>query len=165
MRQNLPDIMLSLTDFDRLEALLHSLPPTDPARQGQSGTLSYELERAMLCHASEMPPDVVTLHSRLTVRLGQRESKLLTLVLPDELQPDAVDQVSVLAPVGTAILGLQAGSSVLWPMPNGILQQIEVLTLHFQPERDLAGQQTKRDGVLPQQNRNDSSGKMRLLPL
>lgn len=164
MRQKLPDMMLSLSDFDRLEALLHSLPPTDPARQPQFGSLSHALTRAMLCHASEMPPDVVTLHSRLTVRLGQRESKILTLVLPDELQPGAVDQVSVLAPVGTAILGLQAGNAVLWPMPNGISQQIEVLTLHFQPERDGAGGQSEHDGAVLQPSRNDSSGKMRLLP-
>ncbi len=155
MREKLTDITLSLADFDKLEALLDSLPPADPARQEKAGSLSHALARAMLCHASEMPPDVVTLHSRLTVRLGQRESKTLTLVLPDEQQAGRTDLLSVLAPVGTAVLGLSVGASVLWPMPNGILQHIEVLTLHYQPERDL------HHGAAARQ---DSQGKMRLLP-
>lgn len=155
MREKLTEITLSLADFNKLEALLDSLPPSDLARQEKAGSLSHALARAMLCHASEMPPDVVTLHSTITVRLGQRESKTLTLVLPDELQPGRTDLLSVLAPVGTAVLGLSVGNAVLWPMPNGILQQIEVLTLHYQPERD---------GALSQPSRNDSSGKMRLLP-
>lgn len=155
MREKLTEITLSLADFNKLEALLDSLPPSDPARQEKAGSLSHALARAMPCHASEMPPDVVTLHSTITVRLGQRESKTLTLVVPDELQAGRSDLLSVLAPVGTAVLGLTVGTPVLWPMPNGILQQIEVLTLHYQPERD---------GALSQPSRNDSSGKMRLLP-
>lgn len=155
MREKLTEITLSLSDFNKLEAVLDNLPPTDAARQEKAGSLSHALARAMLCHASEMPPDVVTLHSRLTVRLGQRESKTLTLVLPDELQAGRTDLLSVLAPVGTAVLGLTVGTPVLWPMPSGILQQIEVLTLHYQPERDLHQSLAARQ---------DSQGKMRLLP-
>lgn len=155
MREKLTEITLSLADFSKLEALLDSLPPSDPARQEKAGSLSHALARAMLCHASEMPPDVVTLHSTITVRLGQRESKTLTLVVPDELQAGRTDLLSVLAPVGTAVLGLTVGTPVLWPMPNGVLQQIEVLTLHYQPERDLHQHLAARQ---------DSQGKMRLLP-
>lgn len=155
MREKLTEITLSLADYNKLEAVLDSLPPTDPARQDQTGSLSHALARAMLCHASEMPPDVVTLHSTITVRLGQRESKTLTLVLPAELLPGRTDLLSVLAPVGTAVLGLTVGTPVLWPMPNGVLQQIEVLTLHYQPERDLHHSTAVRQ---------DSQGKLRLLP-
>jgi regulator of nucleoside diphosphate kinase len=143
-KPGLPEILLSESQLDRLEQLLHSLPATDPARE----LLGPELERALLCDAAEMPPDVVTMHSRVKVRLGQSTVKDLTLVYPAELSArepvsaqlagaaGRAELVSVLAPIGMALLGLRVGAGINWPTPAGVLQQIEVLELLYQPERD-----------------------------
>jgi len=153
----LPEIRLSESNFDRLESLLQSLAVTDPSRQ----LLGRELERAQLCDAAELPPDVVTMHSRVKIRLGQAAFKVLTLVYPAELMARSAEtpaataeQVSVLAPIGTALLGLKGGDRIGWPTPGGLLQQIEVLELLYQPERD---------GPLPDGG-SLAGSKLRLMP-
>ncbi|WP_346015655.1 nucleoside diphosphate kinase regulator [Rheinheimera sp. 1928-s] len=130
----LPELLLSSLDLDRLDALLSRLPPTDPARLG----LEQELERGAVVEPEEMPKDVVTMNSTVRLRLLKTgEEPCLTLVYPKDLDA-AGDKVSVLAPVGSALLGLREGDEIHWPMPDGDIQPIQVLQLLYQPER--AGQ-------------------------
>lgn len=130
----LPNIVLSSLDLDRLDQLLSRLPAADPARL----QLEQELERGAVVEPAAMPANVVTMNSTVRLRLLKTgEEPCLTLVYPKDLDATG-DKVSVLAPVGSALLGLSEGDQIHWPMPDGEIQPIQVLQLVYQPER--AGQ-------------------------
>jgi len=127
----LPEIVLSSLDLDRLDQLLSRLPSTDPARL----QLEQELERGAVVEPAAMPGNVVTMNSTVRLRLLKTgEEPCLTLVYPKDLDASG-DKVSVLAPVGSALLGLSEGDQIHWPMPDGEIQPIQVLQLLYQPER------------------------------
>ena len=130
----LPQIVLSSLDLDRLDQLLSRLPATDPARL----QLEQELDRGAVVEPAAMPANVVTMNSTVRLRLLKTgEEPCLTLVYPKDLDASG-DKVSVLAPVGSALLGLSEGDQIHWAMPDGEIQPIQVLQLVYQPER--AGQ-------------------------
>ena len=127
----LPKIVLSSLDLDRLDQLLSRLPAKDPARL----QLEQELDRGAVVEPAAMPANVVTMNSTVRLRLLKTgEEPCLTLVYPKDLDATG-DKVSVLAPVGSALLGLSEGDQIHWPMPDGEIQPIQVLQLVYQPER------------------------------
>jgi len=82
--------------------------------------LAAELERARIADAADVPDDLIGLHSRVHVLdLATGERRELTLVLPLESDP-ARGRISVLAPLGTALLGYRTGNEVEWQMPGGL---------------------------------------------
>jgi regulator of nucleoside diphosphate kinase len=123
-----PEIIVTTRDFERLIALIDSLPPTAHC-EGLLG----ELERAELVDGDEVPPVVVTMNSTVRFSLGHDgEAFCMTLVYPREAGDNTI---SVLSPVGSALLGLAVGSSIEWAGPNGPLV-VRVLDIVYQPERD-----------------------------
>ncbi|SEQ11326.1 regulator of nucleoside diphosphate kinase [Ectothiorhodospira magna] len=126
-----PNIILSSRDFDRLDDLLASISAT--AFPGKTA-LQAELDRAEVVAPEQMPPSVVTMNS--TVRFvmdGTGESFCMTLVYPKDStgQPD---RVSVLAPVGSALLGLSVGDRIEWPRPGGGVIRVCIDDILYQPE-------------------------------
>ena len=126
-----PKIILSSQDLDRLEALLDSLPAT--AFPGQD-ELHAELDRAEVVEPQEIPPDVVTMNSTVRFALESGEEFCLTLVYPKDTDGSA-DRISVLAPVGSALLGLSAGDYIEWPRPGGGMMKVRIVEVVYQPER------------------------------
>jgi regulator of nucleoside diphosphate kinase len=90
--------------------------------------LLEEIERADLRAPEEMPPDVVTLGSEVEYRDGERTQKV-RIVLPHEADIGA-GKLSLLTPVGAALLGLRPGQRIEWEMPNGQIRVLEVLAVH-----------------------------------
>ena len=91
--------------------------------------LQDELDRAQVVAADDMPDDVVAMHSR--VRFIDEDSgveETLTLVYPFEAEPTG-GRVSVLAPVGTALLGLRVGQSIDWQLPTGRARRLRVVAV------------------------------------
>ena len=122
-----PHLVISSLDLDRIEQLLGNHP--------QHLALQEELDRAEIREPADMPPDVVTMNS--TVRFKMQNSGndfCLTLVYPKDVQGDE-SKISVLAPVGSALLGLKVGDSIAWPGPAGRTIQVEILEVVYQPER------------------------------
>lgn len=120
-----PPITLTADDYDYLEQLL-DLPKyrTAPARQ----ELIDELRRANIVEKDEIGTDIVTLNS--TIRFADDKSGEqyeMTLVSPEEADSDK-NRISVLAPVGVALLGLSVGQSIEWKMPGrqNLLRVLEV---------------------------------------
>ena len=111
-----PSIIVSSHDLARLDAMLES--PVH-ARNPAAATLGDELNRAQIVAPDQVPPGTVTMHATV-----QCEDELtgdvhtLTLVYPHEANVD-LGRVSVLAPVGTALLGLTIGQSIDWTAPGG----------------------------------------------
>ncbi|WP_120994339.1 nucleoside diphosphate kinase regulator [Stutzerimonas urumqiensis] len=124
-----PSIMLTQPDLQRLERLLDSLDDYGPAAQA----LEEELSRARVVEPSEMPASVVTMNSRVHC-LDEVSGKDYHLELVYPQQAGAAGTVSVLAPVGTALLGLTVGQHIDWPTPGGKLLKLKVLAVEYQPE-------------------------------
>lgn len=111
-----PHIIITSLDAERLEILLDSLPKD--AFPGKAD-LEDELERAQIVDPREVPGTVVTMNSKVKFRIQPSgEEFCLTLVYPGT--PDAEGKtISILAPVGSALLGLSQGDEIQWPRPGG----------------------------------------------
>ena len=95
--------------------------------------LAQELDRAIVLPADRIPGDLVTMNSRFSyLDENTGASRELELVYPDEAQPEA-GKVSVLAPVGCAMLGLRAGQAIDWALPGGRTHRLRVERIIFQP--------------------------------
>ena len=119
----LPPITVSTIDLARLEQMLEA-----PAlRQHPAAeALTEELNRANVLPPEEMPADVVKMNSQVTcVDESTGEKHTLTLVFPRDAD-GAPGKVSVLAPVGSALLGLSVGQSIDWPGPNNRVLKLRV---------------------------------------
>ncbi|NHZ94333.1 nucleoside diphosphate kinase regulator [Massilia sp. CCM 8734] len=127
-----PNIIVSSVDMQRLETLLDSLPA---AQSDVKNVLLDELARAELVEPEAMPPDVVTMNSRVRFSLdAPAEEFSLTLAYPKDMQPDG-GHISILSPVGNALIGLAVGDSIDWHRPDGASFQLTVLDVLYQPER------------------------------
>jgi regulator of nucleoside diphosphate kinase len=111
--------------MERLENLLDSLPA---AQAGTRDTLLGELARADLVEPEDMPRDVVTMNSRVRFVLD------MSLAYPKDVN-GAEDKLSVLTPVGNALLGLKVGDSIDWTRPDGGRFEVTVREIVYQPER------------------------------
>ena len=126
-----PKIVMTSTDLDRLEALIDSLPKTPFPGKAE---LLAEMDRADIVESQEVPPDVVTMNSKVRFALASGEEFCLTLVYPKDMDGSA-DRISILAPVGSALLGLSAGDYIEWPKPGGGMLQLRIVEVFYQPER------------------------------
>lgn len=121
-----PTIIINDLDAERIDILLEQ-----PAYAGLpiADALNAELDRAQMCSPEEMPHDVVTMNSRVKFRnLSDGEVRVRTLVYPAKMT-DSNTQLSVMAPVGAALLGLRVGDSIHWELPGGVATHLEVLEL------------------------------------
>jgi regulator of nucleoside diphosphate kinase len=92
------------------------------------------LDASAIVPSRQVSPDVVTMYSQLLLQdlqTGQRST--LTLSYPADAEP-ATGFVSVLSPVGSALLGLRVGSVARWATPTGDEKAAEILAILFQPE-------------------------------
>lgn len=126
-----PSITVSSLDLERLEALIETTP--DQAFPGKAALLD-ELGRATVLEPEQMPPDVVTMNStvRFSVADSAREFEL-TLAYPKDAGGEG--RISVLAPVGSALLGLSVGDALDWSLPDGHATTVRVSAITWQPER------------------------------
>ncbi len=116
--------LLIITEGDL--ALLRKLPPHDE--------LQTELDRAIVVSSEAVPADVVTMNSRVHyVDETTGERRLVKIVYPAEADA-AEGKVSVLAPVGAALLGLSIGQAIEWDFPDGIRRRLRVEDVSYQPE-------------------------------
>lgn len=97
--------------------------------------LKAELRRAKIVPPEKVPRNVVTMNSSVTLRdLTSRELESYTLVFPEEANI-ARGRLSVLAPVGTAILGQRIGDELKWRVPEG-WRKFKIERVLYQPERE-----------------------------
>lgn len=126
-----PAIIINERDAGRIDRLLEQAPY---AGLPVAGALIAELDRAQMCAPEEMPADVVTMNSEVKFRdLTSGEIRVRTLVYPAQMS-DSTKQLSVLAPVGAALLGLRVGDSIQWELPDGASTHLEVIEILYQPE-------------------------------
>ncbi|GAA64809.1 regulator of nucleoside diphosphate kinase [Pseudoalteromonas sp. BSi20311] len=127
-----PEIIISSLDADRLYALMESLPANSFAGEKE---LEAELGRANIVEPHEVPATVVTMNSTVNfVVESTGEEFTLTLVYPKNIDSSG-DKISILAPIGSALLGLSQGDQIEWPKPGGGLVTVTIKEVIYQPER------------------------------
>jgi regulator of nucleoside diphosphate kinase len=125
-------IAITEFDFERLERLVDRLRTRDNLLT-VADALEGELDRAEIVDPRAVPPDVVTMNSEATVRdLGTGDVEQLRVVFPASAAPRK-GAISVLAPLGLALLGAHAGDEVTWDVPGGT-RRLRVERVTYQPE-------------------------------
>jgi regulator of nucleoside diphosphate kinase len=121
-------------DMERLRALIASTNGGrgDDRDRPYLATLATELDQAVVVGPDEVPPDVVTMNSRARLRDGRR-TWIMTLVFPEDADPEE-GAISVLAPLGAALLGCRVGQTVRFRVPGGTERACEILSVLYQPE-------------------------------
>ena len=124
-----PTITITRLDLQRLERLLDSLDEFGPGAQA----LQAELDRAEVVGHDEVQAGVVTMNSRVHCREeSSGKDYHLTLVYPQDAGGEG--KVSILAPVGSALLGLSVDQHIDWPAPGGKQLKLTLLEVEYQPE-------------------------------
>jgi regulator of nucleoside diphosphate kinase len=125
-------ILITTQNFERLERLIE----TYAARRDLHAipALAEELGRAEIVDPTRIPPDVVTMNSKVRFIDDETgEEQEVTLVYPADAD-FAHHRVSILAPLGSALLGLRVGQAIDWPVPSGQVKRFRVLAVTHQPE-------------------------------
>ena len=126
-------IYVTAYDMKRLRVLIAEARRRERRGNEYLASLDAELSRASVVEPAAVPPDVITMNSRVRlVDVDTAEEMTYTLVFPEEANM-AQDKISVLAPVGTAILGYRVGDTLEWRVPDGI-RRLRVQELVYQPE-------------------------------
>ncbi len=129
------DRKIYITEFDmeRLHELL-----TVPLKYGGRDKehlleLEKELSRAEIVPPKDMPQDVITMNSKVRLKdLDSGEDKIYTLVFPKDADVTQ-DKISILAPIGTALLGYRVGDDISWEVPKG-KRRLRAEEILYQPE-------------------------------
>lgn len=123
-RKELPPIALSGIDSERLERLAEAAAGVVP---GTADFLAREVARATIVPSGFALPDVVAMGSRVTFRDDTTDqTRTAMLVYPNEADL-AAGKLSVLSPVGAALIGLSVGQSIEWQTPAGGWRSLTVL--------------------------------------
>jgi regulator of nucleoside diphosphate kinase len=124
-----PSITITRLDLQRLEHLLDSLDDFGPG----AVALQAELDRAEVVGHDEVPAGVVTMNSQVHCREeSSGKDYHLKLVYPQDAGGEGT--VSILAPVGSALLGLSVGQHIDWTSPTGKVLKLTLLAVEYQPE-------------------------------
>ena len=122
-----PDIIISELDYARIESLLQ-------VSAGIPANIKTALETE-LDEPEKMPANVVTMNSQVKFSvISSGATFTLKLVYPKDMD-DSGDRISILAPVGSAMLGLKEGDEINWPDGNGGMLQVRIEAIEYQPER------------------------------
>jgi regulator of nucleoside diphosphate kinase len=126
-------IFITEDDMARLRELVRRGRMSSRKDQNHLAELDRELDQAEVVSAGDVMPDVVTMNSVVRVRdLDSGMSMVYTLVFPVEADIEK-KRISVLAPIGTALLGFRGGDVLEWATPGGT-KRFQIEDILFQPE-------------------------------
>lgn len=126
-------IFITTNDREKLLDLITAGLDTPEAGKEYLRRLKTELDRAEVVSPENVPSDVVTMNTRVKFRdLDSQEIFSYRIVYPSRANPER-KKVSVLAPIGTALLGCRVNDVVEWPVPAGI-RRLKIEEVLYQPE-------------------------------
>ena len=126
---------ICITDYDmkRLKELLDVAKEFNYHGRDDLKDLEVELNRANLFASGDIPGNVITMNSKaVLIDLGTGDEMTYTLVFPHDADID-LGNISILAPIGTAMLGYSVGDTFEWKVPAG-LRRLKVKKILYQPE-------------------------------
>ena len=126
-------IFITEVDRKRLQKFINEAKEFRSGNLESLRELEQELGRAQVVATSEIPREVITMNSKVLLKdLDSGEEMIYTLVYPADANL-MEDKISVLAPVGMAILGFRSGDVVDWKVPDGLVK-LKVEKILYQPE-------------------------------
>ena len=125
------NLYINELDHKRLMRLIEDALNGITEQSNSLRSLQVELTRANVVNAEELPRDVVTMRSRVLIML-EDEEKEITLVYPNEAN-HSTGKISILSPIGTAIIGYREDDVINWLTPGG-LKRIRIKKVLYQPE-------------------------------
>lgn len=132
MREKVKHLYITEHDAEQLRHLIEIGSMMDAAHLE---SLEEELSHANIVSPKKIPPDIITMNSTVRVKdMDSGEEKTYTIVFPNRVTM-VQNAVSVLAPIGTALLGYREGDLIEWEVPAGT-RRYKVLKIVYQPERD-----------------------------
>ena len=122
-------IYITEADMQRLRPLIEGMKNSrDDLR-----ALEAELKQARIVTPADVPPDVITMNAKARLRdLDTGEEMIFTVVFPGNASIEH-DRISVVAPIGTAMLGHRVGDEFSWEVPAGLVR-LRVEEVLYQPE-------------------------------
>ena len=126
-------IYVTEPDYQRLSGLIQITRERNGVDREYLNKLEAELDRAEIVDPQHVPADVITMRSKVRLKdLVSGESNTYSLVFPTEAN-FSEGKISVLAPIGTAILGYKRGDTIEWPVPSGV-RRLKIDEILYQPE-------------------------------
>lgn len=126
-------IYITEFDLERLQKLLWEAQSTDYRKSEYLENLQKEIRRAVVVSPQDIPGDVITMNSIVCLKdIETGEEETYTLVFPEDSNP-AQGKISILAPIGTGMLGYKVGDTFEWIVPAG-KRRLQVKNIVYQPE-------------------------------
>ncbi len=127
-----PNVIISTLDAERLEKIIDALPHS---ASNIAESLEEELVRAEFVDPHCVPPTVVTMNSTVRFKVESSDEEFcMTLVYPKDVDASG-SKISILAPIGSAMIGLSEGDSIAWPKPGVGELNVRIEEITYQPER------------------------------
>ena len=126
---------IQITEFDleRLQKLVEEASYTDLRGRDYLARLQMELVRAQVVRPEAVPEGVITMNSTaVLLDMSTQQEETYTLVFPEDADATR-GRISILAPVGMAMIGNQVGDTFEWSVPDGI-RRLQVKEILYQPE-------------------------------
>ncbi len=124
-------IYITETDKKKLYKLINDAIQDNIKNEELMSDLITELDRADVVSKENLPHDIITMNSKVLLLLDGAEEEI-SLVYPHESDVSE-NRISVLSPIGTAVLGYREGDTIEWKVPSGVTK-IEVKKVLYQPE-------------------------------
>ncbi len=123
-------IFITEKDYLRLSNLLNNLEVEPDSLEN----LEIEMERATILSDDEVPSGLVTMNSTVEYEdLSSGKSTTITIIYPGN-ETSTGKNISVLAPLGSALLGLTEGQEINWKFPSGKTKRLKIIKVMYQPE-------------------------------
>jgi len=126
-------IHITKFDMDRLLELIEGVRSSPKFNKVNIDLLEKELYRAVLVDPPNIPRDVITMNSKVIISDTESgEKTTYTLVFPSAANISE-NKLSIMAPLGMALLGYRTGDIIEWPVPSGV-RKLKVDKIIYQPE-------------------------------
>jgi len=125
------EIRITKIDRERIKKLLDKLIESKISQDHSVQKLKDEIQRAVIVDSHQIPSDVITMNSRAVLHLDGEDIEV-SLVYPEDAILNEMN-ISILSPIGTAILGYREGNLIEWEVPSGI-SEIQIKKILYQPE-------------------------------
>jgi len=126
-------IYITQSDFNRLKELIKDINFSSNTDDKCLKKLKEELDRAIIVESNKIPNNVITMNSKVCLEdIDSGKEMVYVLVYPACADIEQ-KKISILAPIGTAILGYKVGDIIEWKVPAGIIK-LKVKKIIYQPE-------------------------------
>ena len=126
-------IYITENDTKRLRELIMVAREFDNEYKKYLKELEDELDKGEVVNSQDIPNDVITMNSKVRLRdINTQKEIIYWLVFPDDSNADQ-GKISILAPIGTALLGYKVGDIIEWKVPAGVTK-LKVEEILYQPE-------------------------------